>query len=219
MIHIPKTGGTWCRVVVRDIIKLRYFESNPAGLAGHHNHGGLYQAYESVMLDDWRLKHPKPKKRFIFSFVRHPVDWLASQWAFVRRKCGNERTKTGFWALRCNSETFEEFVRRLLDIHHASIAEGIMLKHLNYIRQPDGSWREGPHGIDFVGKTEHLVDDFIHALQWAGEQFDEKAVRAVPPVNVAGRLPELRERRCLSTELYQSIVQANALLCRLFDYT
>jgi hypothetical protein len=40
-----------------------------------------------------------------------------------------------------------------------------------------------PRPIDFVGKTERLVEDTITALKMAGEKVVERVIRSIPRIN------------------------------------
>ena len=45
-----------------------------------------------------------------------------------------------------------------------------------FVGPPDGE-------IDFIGRYERLVDDLVLALRLAGQDFDEKVIRSMPPIN------------------------------------
>lgn len=110
------------------------------------------------------------KDKFLFSFVRHPLTWYQSRWAF--------RVKNGWKAqhpldYNCASNDFRVFVDRVLKY------------------KPSGwfTWEcqsfidQCPRPIDFVGRTENLVEDTIKALTMAGEKFNPAMVRSCPRVN------------------------------------
>lgn len=154
-LHVPKACGMW----VRHAFKVNKIVTEELG--EQHSH------FPELL----RFKPPEFfQKRFVFAFVRHPLTWYQSRWAF--------RMKTG-WKARhpldynCASNHFSDFVDRLI----------------NY--KPDGwfSWEcrmfidQSPRPLDFIGRCESLVDDTIKALQMANEQFSEKLVRSIPRIN------------------------------------
>ena len=53
----------------------------------------------------------------------------------------------------------------------------------------------GPPGreIDFIGRFESLADDLVRALKTTGASFDERALRATPPINVSHISPQLAD--------------------------
>jgi hypothetical protein len=80
MIHIPKTGGTWCRAAI-SAANIPTFESGPPGVTKlNQAHGSLKQTYATIMMVNWR-KNKTQRRRLTFSFVRHPCTWLESTWA------------------------------------------------------------------------------------------------------------------------------------------
>ncbi len=164
-LHIPKCCGLFIRHIFKTC-KIDHFE-----LGDQHSH-----------FPDIAVNQPPGffDKRFIFSFVRHPLTWYQSRWAF--------RVKHG-WKLQhpldyhCASNDFAMFVDNLLKY------------------KPDGwfTWEcrsfinQCPRPIDFVGRTENLVDDVIKALMLAGESFNPAVVRKCPVVNdsnIDGRPPK-----------------------------
>lgn len=81
MIHIPKTGGTWCRAAIT-AAKIPNFESGPPGVSKlNQAHGGLKATRPTIMMVNWRKKNKNLRRRLTFSFVRHPCTWLESTWA------------------------------------------------------------------------------------------------------------------------------------------
>jgi len=153
-LHIPKTGGVFFRHALK-VCKIAHEE-----IGAQHDH------FPEIT----RLKPAEFfQKRKIISFVRHPLTWYQSRWAF--------RIKHGWRAqhpldFNCASNDFATFVDNVLKY------------------QPNGwfSWEcrmflsQAPR-LDFVGRIERLVDDTISALTMAGEKFSEKAIRAIPRIN------------------------------------
>jgi hypothetical protein len=156
-LHIPKCTGTLVR---------RAFE-----VSGIHTEelGEQHTHFPDLL----KLRPPEFfRNRFLFSFVRHPLTWYQSRWAF--------RMKTGWRAhhpldYHCASNDFRTFVSLALDY------------------MPDGwfSWEcrnyidQAPRRLDFIGRTETAIDDVIKAFRFAGEKVAERKIRALARVNVS----------------------------------
>jgi tetratricopeptide (TPR) repeat protein len=114
--------------------------------------------------------------RFICCFVRNPLTWYASYWGY--RMAGGWRTAYTLDA-RCQHESFRQFIR-------SAVAElpGFLTRYFEEYTGPLGA------SIDFVGRQESLADDLVRALEMAGEDFDEVAIRATAPTNVGTVRPE-----------------------------
>lgn len=72
--------------------------------------------------------------------------------------------------------------------------------------------------LDFIGHTECLEDDLVAALTFAGEEFDEKALRATLPLNMAGQLSEWRERCAYTPTLRLEVCRADCATLERFGY-
>jgi hypothetical protein len=154
-LHIPKTAGLWFRHVFK-VCKIQHAE-----IAEQHSHfPELLRHHDQEFF----------KKRKIISFVRHPLTWYQSRWAFRVKHGWKSQHPLDF---NCASNDFHKFVENVLRY------------------KPDGwfTWEcrmfleSTPHGVDFVGRSENLVEDTITALRLAGEKFSEKAVRSMPRIN------------------------------------
>jgi hypothetical protein len=149
---VPKTGGSWA---VEAMQAAGVPAVHPAGTPGHAT------LAESRDFDD----------RFTFGFIRHPLDYWRSYWAF--------RVRTG-WEMRhpldrdCATDNFEEFIEGV--ITHAPGEASELFER--FVGPPD---RE----ITFIGRYEHLVDDVCFALATSGQSFDERALRSHPKVNAS----------------------------------
>jgi hypothetical protein len=155
LLHIPKTGG----VFIKNALVACGIRHELVG--NQHDHFP-------------RLLDAKPISFFadklVYTFVRHPITWYQSRWSF--------RVKYGWQAIHpldfnCASNNFHVFVDKVLQF------------------KPDG-WcahlfddyiKNGCRNLDFIGKTENLVNDFLHVMRRAGEQIDEDRVRNLPLIN------------------------------------
>jgi len=154
-LHIPKTGGTWFRHAMQ-ASGIRYTE-----IGEQHNHFPLISDFMPPRFYD---------DKFIFTFVRHPLTWYQSRWAF--------RVQHGWhmdhpFDFNCASNDFHDFLQRVLLFQPTG--------WLNYIY---GLYIDNtPHQIDYVGRIETLVDDAVGILKTIGVRFDERKFRATPRVN------------------------------------
>ena len=160
--HLPKTGGNW---VVEAIIR--------SGIPCHR--------------DEPELKHPLNFQRahispdyidtgdkFTFSFVRNPLGWYQSFWAYRMIDGWNSR----FILDRVyRSEDFNEMVSVYLEKFPQGFVSWLYRDFLG----------ENLEKVDFVGKQENLVDDLISALNQASEDFNEEAIRNTNKVNIAAQ--------------------------------
>lgn len=153
-VHIPKCAGMFFRHVFK-VCKIKHYE-----VADQHSH------FPEL------LRH-KPESFFtdkkIVSFVRHPLMWYQSRWAFRLKHGWKPQHPLDF---NCASNDFQVFVDNLLRY------------------KPDGwfAWEckmfiDAAPRVDFVGRTENLVNDTISILKLAGEKFSERAIRSMPRVN------------------------------------
>ncbi|MGH2852048.1 MAG: hypothetical protein ACRDLP_15715, partial [Solirubrobacteraceae bacterium] len=162
-LHMPKTGGRW---VMGAMLAAGVPAVRPEGVPGHGN------ADEAREFAD----------RFTFAFVRHPLDFWRSYWAF--------RMRDG-WDPESNIDTaiaspdFDTFIAGVIERFPGEAGA----VYETFVGTPE---RE----IDFIGRFERLADDLVSALRLAGEEFDEAALRAHPAENVSdyGQLPAFFDR-------------------------
>jgi len=153
---IPKTGSTWVTEATR-----------AAGLRPHY-----CRTTGEARSMGLSFKHAPPthvgdrykKGRFQFCFVRHPVGWYRSMWAWRMRK---DKPFTDVLGQAGWSDDFETWVRMVLDAWPKGFVSQM--------------YRQFTPHVDFVGRQENLEDGLVYALRQAGETFDEDALRATPP--------------------------------------
>ncbi len=151
-LHVPKTGGSWATAAMHSagVPAVR-----PAELPFHAD------LSESRDYAD----------RFTFAFVRHPLDFWRSYWAYRMRDGWDQASHVDAPAA---SPDFDEFINRVI----ASVPGEAGALYERFAGPTAGE-------IDFVGRYEHLADDLSAALRLAGEVFDERALRATPRVNAS----------------------------------
>lgn len=169
-LHVPKTGGNWVSGRLRELF--------PQACHMPKTHTTLRSA-------------PEPG-RFTFAFVRHPLTWYQSYFAYKQRTGWDLNTD---WDRRVHADSFEGFVNRALDEtpgHYSRLVRSFV-------------GRRGAE-IDFIGRFEQLRPDLIRALQLAGEVFDPDPIRSAPPVNASdyrrhpAEYPDGLARRVLDVE-------------------
>jgi hypothetical protein len=148
-LHVPKTGGNWVSAVLQDLFP-----------------------HAQRMAKKHATRRTAPgAERFTFAFVRHPLTWYQSYFAY--KQCRGWHPKND-WDLRVQADLFEDFVRRALDETPGHYSQRVR-------------WFVGRPGeeIDFVGRFERLRSDLIRALELAGEEFDRQRILSAPAVNTS----------------------------------
>ena len=112
--------------------------------------------------------------RFTIAFVRHPLPWWRSYWAY--------RMRTG-WVMESHvdaaaaSEDFGEFIAGVV-AHVPGWASEVFWSFCGAPERP----------IEFIGYHERLALDLERGLRLAGALFDERALRAEPPRNTSDEM-------------------------------
>lgn len=129
----------------------------------------------------WHTEHSTPrdakniKGLFSYCFIRHPVSWHKSFWSY-RLKNRHKKLK----AIQMKDpieynwdKDFNKYLSKMLDEFPQGYLTEMYYEFIPY--------------VDFIGRQERLIDDFIMALNAAGEVFDEEKIRGTKPVNVSKR--------------------------------
>ena len=165
-MHIPKTGGTW----VTEALGVAGVRSNYLWRRSQPRCSpiGSDRAVSPAHAD--LAATSDYGDRYTFAFVRHPLDWWRSFWAFRMR---TEWQPGHPIDSRACSPDFDEFISQVLE-------------HLDGHLTERFGWYIGPAEapISFIGRFESLTDDLVRALTAAGERFDEVLLRAHPRSNV-----------------------------------
>ena len=175
-----------------------------------HDHYGVFDLPAYLVQD-----------RFTFGFVRHPVDWLKSRWAWgmlsgFAEKMKHEPAAAGHWMAACWDDDLSRFVSNYLDLC-PGVATSTMLRMLGWQRTPTG-WEPTRFAVDFIGEYDDLVDDTMTALANAGEKYDARRLRETAPRRVGSQGPLASECQSLGPDLVQRILTAEAPLCETFGY-
>lgn len=186
--HIARTGGIWIKVAIHRS-GLRYDRCK-------HRRGAIHEfglVREHATPD---MLRPEDKEGlFSICFVRHPVNWVKSFWAF--------RVRTGYLDMkfpldRIWNDDLEKFVANIL----SEYPEGFVTRLYQYYIG------EKADRLDFIGRQENLVDDLVQALTLAGEEFDEVTLRATGRKNAAASSPRFAGLCLLSQETTDRILEA-----------
>jgi hypothetical protein len=138
---------------------------------------------------------------FTIAFVRHPWAWWKSYWVYKR---SHSWDVTNPFDIKCMDNRFENFLCNVLN--HAP----------GHCSRTFSTFTGRPSKeVDFIGRFENLVNDFVRALQMAGERFDEHKLRSTPPRNVG-------DYSCFSTkcsdEVRRRVLEAEASALTRFNY-
>ena len=174
-VHIPKTGGTWVRRAIEASMGIEKDSSE----------------IEIDRVDKWGEKvHAKIKDikrelgesledRFLFSFVRRPLDLLKS--LYISKVYPEIVDFDGEKEVNNDKISFKKFVYQ----RGPSFVTNL---YTNYLQSPSGIF---PY-VDYIGRTENLKQDLIEALEMAGEDFDRQVIENMPPVRQGASLEEAK---------------------------
>lgn len=182
-LHIPKTGGTW----VREVLKEQGLVVASFGhLHADYRHTQYYwQQYPEhivpLALKRRSLSPALKKDSFVFCFVRHPLSWLESWWSFMTSQnwpdWSKRQARFRRWhptqpleRYRPVSGTFPEFLEFVI----AQVPGFVSGLYARYT-QP----------CSFVGKIEQASHDLCSALESAKIAADCQAIKNFRPLNVS----------------------------------
>ncbi len=160
-VHIAKTGGTSVRAALsplrwRDPWYWPMFVCSRLSHLSGHRIGTKLPRHAKVILAKEMLPREVFDGLFKFAFVRNPWDLQVSSYHHIRR----ERPQ-----YLGGHETFEAFLRWKLD------PERTYQYHLDTSITPQSDYLVDLHGqvcVDFIGRYEHLHDDFEQACARIG---------------------------------------------------
>ncbi len=155
LLHIPKTGGVFIKYAL------------VMGGVKHTELGGQHEHFP-------RLLKMKPRSffedRLVYTFVRHPLSWYQSRWAFRVRHGWQPKHPLDF---NCASNDFQRFMHNVLQFKPDGWCGFLFDEYIKNEQQL----------MNFVGRTENLVDDFLKVMSMANETIDEDRIRSLPRVN------------------------------------
>jgi hypothetical protein len=172
-LHVPKTGGSW----ISTALERAGIRTEPLG--GEYGHPAL--------------RDVEIGERFAFAFVREPLSWYRSTYAYRQTKSDWDDPNwiRDEWI---KTLTFPAFLERVFDRLRPDFLG-------RYYRTFVG---DQPGALDFIGRYERLVPDLERALGLAGVRYDVDALRTTAPENVTESLafecPERLRWRLLEFE-------------------
>lgn len=192
-LHIPKTGGSWVKAVLKEsgliekqlghehanwdrvLFRDRYYDL------------GLKEIIKTKVKNRFigKLSHgdcskeTNDKNPFVFCFVRQPLTWYESWWKYMVKmkwKDWGRINSKRYWHPNAvlnglGSDDFNQFVKN------------VICTKPGYVSELYGSYTQP--GINFIGKTENIVDDLIKVLQFLELDYNEDFIRTYKKVNVS----------------------------------
>lgn len=195
-IHVQKTGGMSVRQAL--------YYVQPTGRESGDAEGERHIGYPEL-----RATHPGIEVgRISFGFVRNPVTWLQSRWAFaVMTGYGvhihHRGSAAAVWMAACWAPEFDTFIGNYLE-RYPGVVTQTMFRML-------GLWSDKP--VDRVCRTERLVGDLSNVLKDAGE-------RPIVPINDTRNETQraIRDTAVVTQAMRSRIMLAEKPLCDRFDY-
>lgn len=181
-LHIPKTGGSWVKRVIQNL-KLDIKRED--------------EGWHSVQL--------LPGK-FTFAFVRHPLTWYQSIWAY----CWKEKHWHYGQHVKlacCKDADFDAFIDKVASRFPKGFLNNFYAK-----------WTKHCH---FVGKYENMYNDLVTALQTAKEKFDPQIVLDMKSYtrNAAAKTDQWKNK-CLYFDMHsaEKIMKIEHEIIKQYDY-
>tara|TARA_Y100001938_G_scaffold76333_1_gene105622 strand:+ start:886 stop:2238 length:1353 start_codon:yes stop_codon:yes gene_type:complete len=198
-VHIPNTGGAWVRKAIEASMGIEK-DSSEIEIYGIDKWGKKAHARIS---DIKRELKEDLEKKFVFSFVRKPLDILKSM--YISDIYPWIVDFDGYKQNNYEKITFKQFVHKRGPSFVTSI-------YLEYLEAPIGVF---PY-VDYIGRTENLKDDLIEALEMAGEDFDRKKIEDMPPVGAGASLEKAKELIHCDEDILEFIKDGERLIDSLF---
>jgi hypothetical protein len=159
-LHVPKAGGTWVREVLKNA---KLTQDELTSISSDESTEGKMRSWHCVPQDKSIFDG-----KYVFCFVRHPLTWYQSHWAFRKRnKNWNQGNRLDE---KCQSKYFDKFISNVVK----EFPEG-------YLHWLYGFYTQH---ADFIGKVENLQQDLMKALDMAGEEHRIDDLASVTPRNV-----------------------------------
>ncbi len=173
--HIPKTGGMFVKAMMRHAMDVE--------TSGYARTRGYYGPTENELTDlkrylahsiqlrrehitQWEVNQEQKKDKFSFAFVREPLAWYKSFWAFRKTVYDTNEFNRAFPLDFAWDVDFEKFINNVINMYPLGF---VSILYKCYLGQNGDE-------LDFVGKQENLKEDLIKALTLAGEDFDKRGI-------------------------------------------
>lgn len=182
LLLTPKTGSVWVREAL-GYAGIYSLNLGPEQLRGH-GYLALYgRNFETIG-----------------AFVRHPVTWHRSYWAY--RTSGRSE-----WDMRwdidrqCWDSSFHLYVEKVCR-NMPQFTSKLFARFVGPESDP----------ISFIGRQENLVSDLCDFLHLCGETFSREKIEVVAPQNTSENLPDI------GADLIQKICTSESHSIRRFGY-
>ena len=189
--HIPRTGGTFIYEALTALnIPATYWTKQKPGMPKKH-----------ALLNHYRPAY-MPQVKFVFAFVRHPVDYYSSVWRYLHdaRQCSRRRLN-----LLISKHQWHPFRQAAL-LYKPDFCEWaeVVLESEPAWATRVMSWYVGPEDgefCQFIGRTETIRSDLANLLIHFNYRIDPADLIKVPKANKSSTPPpaipdELRNRIC-----------------------
>ena len=190
--HIPRTGGTFVETVIDDmkIPCIRWISKQPLGYPKKHC---LFFYYQN---------HQKVNVKFVFAFVRHPVDYYMSTWRYLHDAAQFRSSRLAALWSKFIWHPFRN-VGLIYKPDFCEWVEGVLEQEPAWATRLMESYVGPEHGefCQFIGRTETLRSDLANLLIHFNYQIDPSDLLKEPKVNKSLTPPpaipdELRNRIC-----------------------
>lgn len=184
-LHIPKTGGSWVRHVLRDqnLVQVEFPDTHPdmERLNYFSRFYPLHYIKQSVKHRSVSLGSDI-RSSYKFCFVRNPHKWYESYWRYMSKREWQIDDKKN--PLPDTTWRPNEILKKYGCYDFRKFMDRVLKEHPGYLTKLYGRYAQ-PSEIDFVGRTESLVDDLITVLKAVGAEFDEASVRNTKKINTS----------------------------------
>lgn len=187
-LHVPKTGGTWIREILKKVGNLELQDVGEQHL-------------------NWRWSREIAPRYDRFTIVRNPWEWYASYWA---HRC-RERWEP-YWLTidkDCWSYSFPNFINMVRAYHPGFLGR----LYRDYFPPED----EVHEGFEYF-RTRTLTEQFIDYLERMHLPFNPDALRAVPPCNSIAHLHRVRKAVKYTAELTKVVGRSEEELIEQFGF-
>ena len=144
-LHVPKTGGTWIRHIITETgVPYKEINKVPNPELSPENY---IKSWHNTPTHDEEFLNKENK----FCFVRNPLEWHRSYWAFktlVTRARWNLRSE--FDVEFCGYPTFPAYIDRILEASNKSYVDWLYTFFTDH--------------CNMVGKQENLADNLKYIL-------------------------------------------------------
>jgi hypothetical protein len=197
--HIPKTGGGWVRHALlqeglsqAEVRCMTHVLENVQPKYPCCIHTPTYYVTEAIF-----------NSVFTFTFIRHPLSWYKSRYAFGIKRMQSQKNAIDLEYLEGG---FESFVSKIINKHKDGYVSKLYRLYCDTLNV-----------FDFIGRQENLTEDLITALTLAGEEFCAENIRATARVNASYFDSNLKDECQISSDLEKRLMKNEKYAFELYD--